>query len=196
MLASQRITLAKVGGMAADALEQRLRRWAAARSMTVADEWSSDQWPPSVRAEVDHFADQLRTHGCFLPVIHFIEWSDLWSMGDIFARWLTPPGGSPPFVVYGDRFEVHGYALPDGGRLARFLAVGPQEFPEYDWFVRRLREAIEAWETDLKKSLILVLREVVGGLVKDEELVASLSIVPDWIEGSRVAVDRRPSNTS
>lgn len=104
-------------------------------------------------------------------------------MGDIYTRWLTPPGGSPPIVVFGDRFEVHAYALPDGGRLARSVMVAPQEFPEYDQFVTRLREAIEARETELEESLIIVLREVVGGLVTDEELVASLSIVPAWIAG-------------
>ncbi len=183
-MASQRITIAKVGGMAADVLGQRLRHWAAARRVALADEWSNDQWPPSVRAEVDLFADQLRAHGCFLPVVHFIEWSDLWSMGDISTRWLTPPGGSPPIVVFGDRYEIHAYALPDGGRLAQSLTDSPQEFPEYDWFVTRLREAIEAWKTELEQSLIIVLRQVVGWLVTDEELLASLSIVPAWISGA------------
>lgn len=76
-MASQRITIAKVGGMAAEVLEQRLRQWTATRGAAQADEWASDQWPLSVRAEVDHFANQLRIHGCFLPVVHFVEWSDL-----------------------------------------------------------------------------------------------------------------------
>lgn len=182
-MASQRITIAKVGGVAADVLGRRLRRWAAAREAVGADEWASEQWPSSVRAEVDSFAGQLRGRGCFLPVVRFVEWSDFWSMGDLFSRWLTPPGGSPLLIAYGDRFEVYGYALPDGGRLQRTLTVGPQQFPEYDQFVVRLREAAGAWEELLEQAILIVLREVVGGLVTDEELLASMSVVPDWIAG-------------
>ncbi len=182
-MASQRITIAKVGGVAADVLGGRLRRWAAAREAVGADEWSSEQWPSSIRVEVDDFAGQLRVRGCFLPVVHFVEWSDLWSMGDLFFRWLTPPGGSPLLIAYGDRFEVYGYALPDGSRLQRALTVGPQQFPEYDQFVVRLREAAEVWEGLLEQAIIVVLREIVGGLVTDEELLGSMSVVPDWISG-------------
>ncbi len=195
-MASQRITIAKVGGIASDILGQRLRRWAAAREAIEADEWVSAQWPPSVRVEVDSFADQLRVRGCSLPVVHFVEWSDLWSMGDLFSRWLTPPGGSPLLIAYGDRFEVYGYALPDGGRLQRALAVGPQQFPESDQFVARLREAAGAWDKLLEQAILIVLREVVGGLVTDEEVLASMSVVPDWIsEGglSNEALERMRS---
>lgn len=180
-MASQWITIAKVGGIAADVLGQRLQRWAAAREAVELDEWESGQWPPSVRAEVDSFADQLRVRGCSLPVVYFVEWSDLWSMGDLFSRWLTPPGGSPRLIAFGDRFQVFGYALPDGGRLQRALAVDPQQFPEYDQFVVRLREAAGAWEGLLERAILIVLREVVGGLVTDEEVLASMSVVPDWI---------------
>ncbi|MHB1556185.1 MAG: hypothetical protein ACYC61_01770 [Isosphaeraceae bacterium] len=182
-MASQRVTIAKVGGIATNVLGQRLRRWAAAREAMEPDEWTSAQWPPSVRAEVDSFADQLRVRGCSLPVVHFVEWSDLWSMGDLFSRWLTPPGGSPLRIAFGNRFEVYGYALPDGRRLQRALTVGPQQFPEYDQFVARLREAVGAWEELLEQAIVIVLREVVGGLVTDEEFLASMSVVPDWISG-------------
>jgi hypothetical protein len=174
-LATQRVTIAKVGGRAADVALLRLREWAAARKDADPDEWSSDQWPSSVRGQADTFADRLRAHSLSLPVIYFVEWSDLWSMGDLFSRWLTPPGGPPPLAIHADRFEVYGYALPDGGHLGRHLTTaGPQQFGEYDQFVGLLHEAVGAWQELAERAALIVLREVVGGLVTDEELKASL----------------------
>lgn len=103
-------------------------------------------------------------------------------MGDMFGRWLTPPGGPPPLAIHADRFEVYGYALPDGGRLGRHLrTAGPLQFDEYDQFVRRLREALEAWQGLVEHATLIVIREVVGGLYTDEEILASLSLTPEWL---------------
>ena len=69
-------------------------------------------------------------------------------------------------AIHADRFEIYGYPLPDDGRLVRHLATaGPQQFDEYDWFVGRLREAVEAWRGLAGRAAIVVLREVIGGLV-------------------------------
>lgn len=160
----------------------RLREWAGARQTSDLTEWSAEQWPAQVRGHVDDFADRLRAHAVSPPVIHFVEWADLWSMGDLFGRWLTPPDGPGPLVVHADRFEVYAYGLPDSGRLGRHLAnAGPQQFEEYDRFVSRLREAVGAWPGMVDRATLVVLREVSGGLVTDDELRASLSIVPDWL---------------
>jgi hypothetical protein len=181
-VATQRMTIAKIGGIAADVALLRLQAWAAARADVDPDEWSSDQWPQSVRVQADAFADRLRTNSLAPPVIYFVEWSDLWSMGDLFRRWLTPPGGPPPLAIHADRFEVYGYGLPDGGHLGRHLTTaGPQQFGEYDQFVGRLHEAVRAWQELAVRSALIVLREVVSGLVTDEELTASLSFVPEWL---------------
>ena len=181
-MASQRITVAKLGGTAADVAWRRLRGWADAREVVDPDEWGGDQWPAPVRIEVDAFADRLRAHSLSPPVISFVEWTDLWSMGDLFRRWLTVPGGSPPLIIHADRFEVYAYALPDEGRLDRHLATaGPQQASEQDQFVTRLREAIEAWQALVDQAVLIVIREVVGGLVADEELLESLSVVPEWL---------------
>ncbi|SIO59060.1 hypothetical protein SAMN05444166_5911 [Singulisphaera sp. GP187] len=101
----------------------------------------------------------------------------------LFNRWLTPPSGPGPLAIHADRFEVYGYALPDGGHLGRHLTTaGPQQFGEYDQFVGRLHEAVVAWqELVAERAALIVLREVVGGLVTDEELKASLSLVPNWL---------------
>lgn len=183
-MASQRITIATVGGLAADVILLRLGEWAHARSTADPNEWSSDQWPAATRVRADAFADELRANGCSLPVIHFVEWWDSWSAGDLFARWLTPLGRTHPVIIYGDRFEVYGYPLPDGGHLARHLAAaGEQQFVEYDWFIGRLREAVDAHDGPADRAVVVVLREVLGGLVTDDELRASMTLLPSWLSG-------------
>ncbi len=185
-MATQRITIAKVGGLAADVARLLLQEWSAARRSTDPDEWGGEQWPPEVRRQADSFAEGLRTHALALPVVYFIEWADLWSMGDLFHRWLTPPGQPRPPTIHADRFEIFGYAWPDDGRLAEHLSTaGPQQWEESDWFVSRLSEAIEAWEHVVDRATLIVLREVVGGLTMDEEVLASLDHVPDWLSEIR-----------
>jgi len=103
-------------------------------------------------------------------------------MGDLFTRLLTPPNGPRPLIILADRFEVYGYGLPDNGRLIEHLArAGPQQFVEYDWFAVQLQQSIRAWEELVDTAALVVLREVVGGLVSDDELTDSLSLVPDWL---------------
>jgi hypothetical protein len=105
----------------------------------------------------------------------------MWSMGDQFSRWLTPPNCARPIGVYANRFEICAYALPDGGRLADYLAAaGPQQFAETDWFVARLQEAIKAWDKLVAAATLVVLRNVVGGSARDEEVTASLQDRPPW----------------
>ena len=113
---------------------------------------------------------------------HFVEWADMWSMGDLISRWLTPPNYSRPIGVYGDRFEIFVYSLPDDDRLATYLATaGPQQFTETDWFIARLLEAVRAWEKQVPSATLVVLRKVVDGSALDEEVVASLKKIPEWL---------------
>ncbi len=182
-MASQRVTVAKVGGVAAEIVVQRLREWSAARQPgNRPNEWSSEQWPRRAREQADELADRLRANAFGPPVIYFTEWADMWSMGDLFERWLTPPDGPMPLMVYADRYQVYGYSLPDGGRLERYLATaGPQQWPETDWFVARLREAVCSWQGFVEQAALVVLRHVVGGSALDEEVTASLRAIPDWL---------------
>jgi hypothetical protein len=181
-LASQWITVAKVGGISADIVLGRLREWSAARQTEDPNEWSAEQWPQSVRQQADDFADRLRAHGFAPPVVNFVEWADIWSMGNLFDRWFTPSDGPPPLAVYANRFTIFAYSLPDGGCLFQHLAAaGPQQFDETDWFIGRLREAVEAWDKLVERAVIVVLRQVVQASVLDEEVTASLKSVADWL---------------
>jgi hypothetical protein len=187
-VATQRITVTKVGGMAAEVVMLRLHEWASARQTDDPTEWASEQWSLSVRSRADAFADRLRSQALAPPVVYFAEWADLWSMGDLFTRMLAPPGGPAPSIIHADRFEIYGYGLPDGGLLIQHLAsVVPQQFTEYNWFVRHLQEAVRAWQELVEQATIVVLREVVGGLVTDDELSNSLSRVPDWLSDFAVS---------
>lgn len=181
-MASQRLTIAKLAGLSGESAFERLTAWAAARNANDPDELSSEQWPESVRRQADEFAEQLRAHGLELPVCYFAEWSDLWSMGDVFVRWLSPVNSPPPIMLLGDRYEILVYALPDEDRLAHHLAsAGPQEFREYDSYISRLQEALNAWNSLVPRSTLIVLRYVVGGLVEDHQVRESLKMRPDWL---------------
>lgn len=181
-MASQRITIAKLAGVSADLVLKRFGRWSAARKADDPNLRSSEQWPDSVRREADEFADRLRAHGLAPPVLHFVEWADRWSMGDLFSHWLTPPGGAAPLSVLANRYELFAYGLPDGGRLARHLmGAGPQQWTETDWFIARLREAAESRQELCPRAALIVLRYVVDASMSDEDVEASLSNTPAWL---------------
>jgi hypothetical protein len=179
-LATQRITIVKLGGVSAEIVLQRLSEWSAARRIDNPNLWSPEQWPEQLRKKADDFAERLRTHGFALPVIHFVEWADMWSMGDLFVRWLTPPDCPGPICMHANRCEIFAYSLPDGGRLAEYLAsAGPQQWTETDWFVSRLREAVEAWQKRVERAALVVLRYVVDASARDEEVTMNLRIRPE-----------------
>lgn len=181
-MASQRITILKIAGLSGNLVWRQLSEWSAARSVQNPDQWSSDQWPVQVKADLDKLAGRLREHGADLPICHFVEWVDLWSMGDMFPGWLTTPNRSQPLRLYGDRYEVFAYTLPDEGRLANILATAePQQFTETDLYIRRLLEAIRAWESIVPTATLIVLRDVINGFVSDKELSAALTTCPEWL---------------
>lgn len=181
-MATQLISIAKIGGLAGDRLAKMIREWADLRTVETPSEWSPDQWPQSVRAQVDRIASLLRKNSAFPPVIHFVEWIDSWSMGDVFQSLLSPIDGEKPLQVFGDQFEVYGYCLPDDGLLLRRLAMNTTySFGETQWFSRRLAETIGARQEITCRSLIVVLRDAISALVSDEDLAETLAGLPPWL---------------
>jgi hypothetical protein len=182
ILATQRITLAKIGGLAADIVERQFREWSNARKTARRDKWSSDQWPTKMRREADRFANRLRANSLTPPVVHFVEWVDMWSMFDVFDNWLTPPGGEPPLCMYGNKFELYCYPLADQGQLARHVAdPGEQQFVETDRFIAEVRDAIASWDKLVDRAVLVLVRWPVDVCVTDEQLTESLSFVPEWL---------------
>lgn len=181
-VATQRMTIAKLGGAAGKVVLDRINSWSAARRDDDSNEWSPEQWPIDLRNEADDFAERVRAHSLDLTVCHFVEWIDRWSMGDLFSGWLTPAGRSVPMGIHANRFEIYGYPLPDGGKLSHALASAePQQFDEADWWIASLRHAVNAWEKLIPSATLLVLRQVVDGTALDEEIASSLQSCPAWL---------------
>ena len=164
-MATQRVTVAKVAGAAAAAVADRFRGWWGSRQ--------GDTFPPAVREEVDRFALAFRAHAAAPPVVYFSEWIDHWSMGDVVPA-LGQPGAE---VVAGDRFEACCHRLPVTVNAPTW---GGEPAQETEWLAARVREATAAWAAIAPEGVLVVLREVIGGTVTDDELVASLESVPAW----------------
>lgn len=118
---------------------------------------------------VDRFCENLRANAYVLPVIYYSEWIDRWLMGDSIL--LTPP-------VEGKRFQA--CCMTSSQALERAAECRTQ-FPEQEWLSAHLREAAESWKPLVGESTIVLLREVFGPSTLDEEITASLQVVPDWI---------------
>jgi hypothetical protein len=165
-MATQRIAVAKIAGAGAAAVANRFRAWWAARE--------GASFPPAVRAEVDQFALALRAHSAAPPVVYFCEWIDHWSMGDA----VPGLGIAGAVVVQGDRFEACCHRLPATVHAPTFRAQLTQESER---LAARVREAGLAWADLAPEAVLIVLREVVGGTVTDDEVLASLGAVPPWL---------------
>jgi hypothetical protein len=80
--------------------------------------------------------------------------------------------------AYTDRYEVACYSLPDGklleGHLKKLLRRRIFSPPEFKMFLLTLREAVEAWQLLIPKSSIILIREIVGASVQDDEMMDSL----------------------
>jgi hypothetical protein len=49
------------------------------------------------------------------------------------------------------------------------------------WLSKRLQEACRAWKPLVTNAVIVIVREPLGAIVEDEELMKSLESVPDWL---------------
>src|SRR5262245_31595028 len=106
-LATQRLTVATLGGDPAAAVEALWRSWQSS--------------PSPDPAPVDRFCQQLRANGAVLPVVYFCEWVDRWLMGD------QVPG---PGAVDGKRFQV---ACLSPGQALSWAGQCGEQFPEQQW---------------------------------------------------------------
>ena len=193
-MATQRITIAKIGGLAASAVIAQFHDWACTRTTDDPTEWGSHQWPPIVRREMETFALALRANGHEPPVVYFNEHVDSWSMGNLFTRWFPANDVRQPIELHADRFELWCYHLPDDGALVDLLQRSRrrkcmrERKPQEDrWFTINLLEAAFAWDWMIDIAAMVVLREALGGSLMDSELEQSLTVVPEWIV-------KRPTN--
>jgi hypothetical protein len=183
-MAAQYFTVVKIAGAAAAAANSLLLAWQRARLVDFSDEWTADQWPAIAREEIDGFADRLRRHGHAPPLVFLVEFVDLWSSAPHFVYPLP--------VVLGNEYEVCFVETPFLSELKQQLGEREKygQNNEDQFFAKVLLEADRAWSELVGDALIVILRRVIGGLVTDEEIEASLKVVPAWIRSADVAEAR------
>ena len=81
--------------------------------------------------------------------------------------------------VIGDRYQA--VCMSQEEAIAWSSQCGDR-FPEQLWLAARLRKAATAWQPLIGLSFIFVIREVLGGSATDEDVTASLSHVPGWLQ--------------
>jgi hypothetical protein len=165
-MATQRLILAKISGAAAEKVAEQFRRW----EQLAADSRNLDH----LSRAVDHFAETLCAHAHRPPVTYFAQWIDLWSMGD-----FVPGLGRDQSVVVGTgRFEACCHDLPVAVSATTIDGAVSQETL---WLKNRINEAEQAWADLASASVLVILREPLGSMVTDEELLASQLSVPPWL---------------
>ena len=186
----QWVTIAKVGGKAAEEIWRRFQRWKAARVVDTSEPGllSPDQWDDQTRGEIARFVDDLRQHAAQPPILFYCRYVDAWSGGYIFSSFIFPENSSSYMEVMSDSNEVLCYALPDDGALVARLRgnlrrkdVRERSPAETRWYLLILLEAFHAWEDLCDNSVLVVVREPFAGSIEDRQIAASLVTVPDWL---------------
>ncbi len=152
-MATQRMTVATLIGDASDVVTKLFAGWLATPDA----------------AAVDQFCASLREHYLSLPVVYFSEWADRWSMGDSLSG----------DVVEGRRYQA--LCLSPEQAEACAARCG-QQFFEQGWLASRLREAAVDCASIAERTVVVLLREVVGPTTIDEEVRRSLCIIPAWLD--------------
>jgi hypothetical protein len=165
-MAMQRVIVVKIAGDSAEFVLSRFAQWP---SSDPADE------EPVICPEADDFAENLRVNAHRLPIVFYCEWIDHWSSGDLVPSLRVKSVKE----VVAKRYEICIHELPvEAGKDK----IGESLTQECKWLRARIREASDAWEPICGRSVIVVVREVLGGLVMDEEVEASVNQIPNWLK--------------
>jgi hypothetical protein len=119
---------------------------------------------------IDDFSHVLLANATGPPVVYFCQWMDSWLMGD------KVPG---PGTLSGQRFQASCLSSSDA---AAWAAKCGEQFDEERWLAIRLQEAVKACQPSVDTAVLVILREVLGASISDEDMAASLSEVPAWLK--------------
>jgi hypothetical protein len=161
-MATQRLTVATVGGQGGRIVSTLFSRW---QGLLKAPDLAGD-----VSQAVGRFCELLRANCEILPILYFSQWIDRWLMGDMV------PG---PQAVRGDRVEVACLSATEAKAWAERCG---SQFDEHRFLAARLREAADAWQPLAGPLVVVVMREVIGPSALDQEITSSLAKVPNWLE--------------
>jgi hypothetical protein len=182
---NQIVTVAKVVGRSSRAVIGAFQRWSASRVPAPQEPTLAEpsQWPADCRDEMRQLASDLRATAARPPVVFYNEHVDMWSMGDVFRK-AFPSGGSQLHEAESDDgMSVLCYAIADDDRLQAHLhrELSREHFAEETrWYLRVVQQAASAWHPSAQAAIVVV-RQVVGGLVMDEEVEEASQATADWL---------------
>lgn len=182
-MASQYLTIAKIGGLAAEATLRQFQTWSTARIGEQSSEQASEQWPVTMRAAADQWADSLRRSAHQPPVVFYVEYVDLWSFCPP-VRFLREHG---LLEMFGDRYELLCFPLPFNSDVAEKLtkARNQGQWDEDRLFATLTLLAAESWNRLVDNAVLVFLRLVVSGTIEDQEIRNSLAVLPEWMESGQ-----------
>lgn len=175
-MASQKVTIFAIGGNLADAIWQQAQHCYAQRLNDDTKEWAPEQWPSSTRSEVNALANGLLAKAFTPPVLYRSQHVDLWSGGDVFDAAMGSSPVAPVCQLLTERYEVY----VQRAHVSDIVPRNPNEFDEHRWLEQRLAEALAAWAGFSEERLIVLVREVLGGLWEDRDVSDSLEQLPAW----------------
>ncbi|PQO41719.1 hypothetical protein [Blastopirellula marina] len=175
-MASQTVTIFAIGGKLADAIWQQVQRCYALRLTDDPQAWAPEQWPISIRNEVDALASHLLAKAFTPPILYRSQYVDLWSGGEFFEAAMGVSPAASICHLLTEHYEVYvRHTL-----VSDIVPRNPNKFDEYRWLERRLAEAFTAWEGFAEERVIVLVREVLGGLWEDQDVGDSLKQIPGW----------------
>lgn len=177
-MATQRLTVAKIGGKSADCTRQLFDVWRSKRIATSPDDFSDEQWPIESQNSADRWMSALRQNSLSPPVLFYVEYADLWSSSPSLRL------SDDARVIMTRNVELLSVRTPfDDDLLKQIKRLAKRgQWQEDRWFGTVMLEAVEAWSELSPEGLIVIAREVTRGLFDDREVEASLMSVAPWVQ--------------
>ena len=103
-------------------------------------------------------------------------------MGDVFSNLMQPETLDSPVQVLSERYELWARVVRNGLEIADHAALFSRQHndtPEYRWISHRIREAALSLQPEFGQGTLLLIREVTGGIVLDDE--RTLESVAPWM---------------
>ena len=163
-MASQRIIVASFVGAAATAVAKLFESWRALD-------------PNHDKPAVDRFCERWRMNDTSVHLAYYCAWVDRWLMGDIV------PG---PGTVGGNRFQA---TCMTKGVAEKHAAQCGTQWSEQEWLAARLREGAGSMAKLTNDISIVVVREVFGSSLADEETIDAMKTIPPWIADNHAATE-------
>jgi hypothetical protein len=182
---NQKVTIAKVAGESGKKLWLDFSRFI--KNGRIDPEEHDGIQIPTVahQKQILRLIDALRQNNSQPPIIFYSEYIDFWSNGYNFDE-IFPKIQSNLCQFWFKSTAICGYLLPDEDQLLNKLkkcssSRNKSILQESKWYWTILRHAVQAWDPLVTNATLIVIREVLGGLVEDEEIEKSLTTIPEWL---------------